>query len=451
MNLLLVLTAAVVTLLLVTLILVRYRRDRIAALAAILFLALQFGFSLQNLGAFGPLRFVIIGACGYLVIIVLIRRTKDLSGGRGILWLFMAYFALLYLVTVINLQKSNLDLYTGILISGLGAALIFAVMTAAERRIALNGIVWMAVGEALYSIIELVFHLPPIWGRGSDIDGAISGSSHNQFVFSLIRSQATLGNPLPLALLLLVAIALIVRGYGFARRPAQILCVIALIIGIFAAGSRSAMMLTLLLLLFSTQNRAWKAVAVGGSAVIVLLTVAGASGFFNSDFFTGFINGSSVTHRFGSLSAIPALLTLQSPLQAFFGNGYFSADSIYSSGLLGDSHFRAVDNQFVLSIIEGGLVLLAVLVVLCVLALRAGKNCRPALLAIIFFFMTFDLLAWPVSTALFGVFIGLGHAESTGKTGTASGSGAARNSRRTVDTAPVVPAAGGLVGYEPID
>jgi hypothetical protein len=417
---------------LATIVLFTVRRDRLAGIAGVVFISVQVLIPVQNVGAFGPLKYAVLASCAYLVLMVMLRRRSDLRGGP-VLLTFVGYFALLLLTTFTNPESSNMSLYQGVLVSGLGAALLFATMNIDERRLALRGIVAIAAAQSAYALVELAAGLPAIWGRSMAASGAIASGGYNQIVDGLVRSQGTLGNPLVLALLLLVALALVITGHGPTSRSAKVAASLLLIAGCFAAGSRSALVIALLFVLFATQRRVWKAVVIGGLGVSILLLVAGVAGFFSSDVFVRFISGSSVTHRAGALDAIPRLLQLQDFGAIAFGNGYFSAYSVFARGLLQAGGFRAVDNQFVLTMVEGGLVGVALLVVLCGTLLLRPSQYRLAAISVIFFFFTFDVLAWPFGIALFGAFIGLaaGHRAKRHESDVPEDGAAAQDTRAT--------------------
>ncbi|MBF4633029.1 hypothetical protein ITJ38_01280 [Agreia pratensis] len=396
-----------------TVVLFTISRDRVAGIAGIAFMAAQIAVAIQNVGGNNVLKYAVLGFCLYLVIVVVLRRGSDLPRGP-ILILFAAYLALLLLSSLVHPDRSNLSLYSGILISGLGAALIFAVMTSAERQWAVKGIIVIASLEAVYALLELAVGLPAIWGRALTADGAIESGGYNQIVSGLVRSQGTLGNPLTLALLLLFAIGFVVRGHGPTKLGSRAIVVTLLMAGCFASGSRSALFIGFLLIIFARQNRRWKTIFAGVASLAVIVLFAAATGFFQSAIVVRFVSGSSVTHRSGALDAVPGLLSLQNPLSVLLGNGYFSAYTLFGEGLLQEGHFYAVDNQLVMTLVEGGLVTLAVLIALCAMVWIALPANRPACFALLAFFITFDVLSWPFGVALFGLIVGLGASSQKG-------------------------------------
>jgi hypothetical protein len=383
------------------------RQDRVAAIAGVLFIGLQVLIPIQNVGDFGSLKYIALAICLYLVLIVVLRRSKDFALGSAPMLLFAAYFGLLLITSVAHTATSDLTLYLGILISGLGAATLFSAMNEAERRIALRSLIAIAGAQALYSLAEVIFGLPAIWGRSLTDSGAIAAGGYNQILSGLVRSQGTVGNPLPLALLLLLAVALVLAGHGPMRGLGRNALLVLLIAGCVASGSRSALVVALIFILFGTQRRPWKSLVIGGAGSALILLVAAAAGFFSSDVYLRFQNGSSVSHRSGALESVPRLIENQELITNLFGNGYFSAYSVYAKGLLQRGNFFAVDNQFVMTLVEGGLVTLAVLVALCISMLKLGRHYRMGIIALVLFFATFDLMAWPIGAALFGMMVGL--------------------------------------------
>lgn len=383
-------------------------KERIAGVAGCLSLALMVIVPVQNVSSYGPLKYGVLAAVALLTVVTLMRRPDALKGRRPGLWLLVAYFALLALGTPNSMDPGAWALLTGAAVAGLGVAVPFAAMSYVERRRSLSFIVGLASAQALYALMELVLKLPPLWGYASIKASGDPNIMYNQIFSGIVRAQGTLGHPLPLALLMLVGIALVVRGGGPRNGLVRGLVLVLLVAGCFVAGSRSALTLALVGLCFGFGRVPWKSLIVGGYLLGLGILIAIANGFRESDLYQRFANGSSVSHRTGALEAVPGLLTQQDPARLLFGNGYFSAYQLFRQGLLQVGNFFAVDNQFVMTLVEAGLVGLVVLGAIIVLATRRlGRDARLGFLAVVAFFLTFDVLSWPSGMALFAAFVGL--------------------------------------------
>ncbi|MFF2296851.1 hypothetical protein [Arthrobacter sp. NPDC058127] len=402
------LTLGVIGAVLATMVFWMVPTDRIAGFsgsAAVVILVL---IPVQNIAAYGNLKYITLGAVAALVVITWARRFRSLAGRPKGLWLFLVYFGLLAAATPRSIEPSSFSLLLGVVIAGLGPALLFAMMNRAERKGSINFVVALAALEAAYSLFELATHPSPIWGYASVTASGDPSIMYNQIVSGLIRSQGTLAHPLPLALLLLVALALLVRGAGPKNGLLKVCTGVLLFAGCFAAGSRSALAVATVLVFLGVGKRLWKALVVGIPLLTIVVLIAICAGFLESDVYRRFIESSSLSHRGGAVDAVPGLLHNQDLLATVFGNGYFSAYQLFRAGLLQVGDFFAVDNQFVMTLAEGGLITLAVLVTLILLALkRIHRSYRLGLLSVVVFFVSFDVLSWPSGIALFGVFLGL--------------------------------------------
>lgn len=279
-----------------------------------------------------------------------------------------------------------------------------------ERRRLTAALIVLAVAQAFYAVFETVTNAAPLWaGAAVDVSEGPPTRLASELIPGLLRAQGTLGHPLPLALLLLVAIGLVLR-YPFARRWARPVLLVALFTGVAVSGSRSALVVGVLLLLFAPGRDRWVAAARGVYLAAVSVAVAAVSGLLTTDSGVGqaFSESGSFTHRAGALAAIERLLTRQDDVTVLIGNGWRSAQRVFDSGLLQQDRFFAVDNQWVTLLVTAGLAGVAVFAALTVVTIvRAGADLRPAVVALFATFFVYDLLLWPGSWALLALFIGL--------------------------------------------
>lgn len=403
-----VLTLGVIGACLSALVFVALPRERLALFSGVAVFTLLILIPVQNVAIFGNLKYVVLGMVAALAIGTLLRRRESFEVRPRGLWLFVAYFAVIALATPRSLEPASWNLYFGILIAGIAPAIIFAMMSTDERNAALKWIVGLASLESAYAIFEMLARPKPLWGYASITSSGDPNLMHNQIVTTLIRAQGTMGHPLPLALLLLVALALVIRGIGPSGRLAKALLVAVLFVGCFAAGSRSALAVAVLLVFLGIGRQRMKAIAVGGYLLGLSLLYAFSLGAFESEAFERFTGSDSVSHRAGALDAVPGLLEKQDLFSTVFGNGYFSAYQLFRAGFLQRGHFFAIDNQFVMTLVEGGLLGLAALAVLIFVAMKKiDPAIRLGFLSVVAFFLTFDVLSWPSGMVLFATFVGL--------------------------------------------
>jgi hypothetical protein len=272
------------------------------------------------------------------------------------------------------------------------------------RRRTLRFVVVLGAAEALLALAEPLLGAPQLWAPAKINAEGIAKTLPNALLPDLVRAQGTLGHPLTLAVLLLVAVALLVRNAAGLRRGVRIGLGVVLGAGLLASGSRSSLLLAALLaVVFVPRWRIGRRAVVLGGAVIAVVVVAGV---LASPVLAGWASTGSTTHRLGALEAVPSLLG-QPPIRLLLGNGWASSSRVFDQGLLQKDGLKAVDEQFVLMLVQGGLLALAALVALLVLAVRgAGRALLPAVLAIGATMLVFDVLAWPSAAALAALLVG---------------------------------------------
>jgi hypothetical protein len=91
-----------------------------------------------------------------------------------------------------------------------------------------------------------------------------------------------------------------------------------------------------------------------------------------------------------------------------FGNGFLSTGRVFDLGLLQDDGFAVVDNQLVLTLSQGGVVcLLLLLAVAGTALLHAGPALRPAVLTVLVALLVTDTLVSPPAACLTLLVLGL--------------------------------------------
>lgn len=340
-------------------------------------------------------------AAGALVIGVALVSPRRASGVATPLLLLGAFFAVMVAVTLTQVPEARLLVLR---ISLIGLAFGFAASRLRVRDIGvvLDGLVLLAVGEALLGAVEFFVTGTPIpWGRRIADDGTFFDDSNKLLGGETIRAQGTTEHPIPYSVV--VGVGLVALGARWTRHAAALRIVIVgvLGLGLVLSGTRSTLLaigVGLAYLVFSSDaaSRALRvtAVVLGGvvGAIAFFPTLVGAVGTLMAS--------GSYENRAGALESVPRLLG-QSLRKVLLGNGVGSELGLYADGLLPQTGFLNLDNQLVTSLATTGLLgvglLIAVFVVAFVRAPRAGRALIIVMATMLF---SFDYLAWNNMTAL---------------------------------------------------
>lgn len=339
-----------------------------------------------------------------LLVLAGVRRPAIFRIPRAVALPLTLFFVLLAVRTYQHDDPKAWNFYLVMLVTLCSGVFFGCGMNAAELRAVKRFLIWAGVLLSCYAVFEAYTGAAPLYGQPVDQNGnAVTYES--QIISGAIRAQATLGHPLVLAFLLTFALILVVRELGpGSRRNVAFLIIMA---GIVATGSRSAIAVTCVLILVG----AWRRFSLGRTVVVLGVVVAGlyVTGFFGSGVVTKLMSGGSYVHRMGSVQAVPDLLSRQSGANAFFGNGFDSALRIAADGLLPSiSTFHAVDDQFVTTLIEGGVFAVVLLVLTIFAAFRRGDlTARLLMVATVVMFFSFDVFYWASCTTLFALAVGM--------------------------------------------
>jgi hypothetical protein len=221
------------------------------------------------------------------------------------------------------------------------------------------------------------------------------------------RVDGTMGHPLLLALLVNLSFAIVVRASYVRRRRLVIMSI--LVAGILITGSRSAAAIALLLVLFGTVRRFTLGRLAGRALLAVgLLVLAINAGVLQSGVVDRFTASGSLSHRQGAFSSVPVLFHEQSLSYLLFGNGWAGPQTLFDRGLLQTDYFRAVDNQWVATIVSSGLVGLALISFAMYRAVRhADTDQRVLWLTFLVEWFVFDALWWTPGLLACGVLLGV--------------------------------------------
>lgn len=263
----------------------------------------------------------------------------------------------------------------------------------------------IAVAQAALGLFELAFLEQPLWRGGRILASGQSIAMRNELIPSMSRVQGTLGHPLPYAFTLILGCALLMRSTD-GRTLGKALVWVLLAAGAIASGSRNAIVLfvivTVLGLIKPRQvGRVGFAafVAVAGSVVALPFIVEQIERLSGSG---------SVFHRVGALESIERLIYARNLPSSVFGDGSASTPRLFSTGMLQTDGLEAVDNQYVLTLAQEGIVGLAILLFILVIAFRrADAVLKLLLFAVLAECMIFDLLSWPSMAIYAWVFVGM--------------------------------------------
>jgi hypothetical protein len=333
------------------------------------------------------------------------RPRPTLAGAAG-----TALVLLLVVVTASSPDRAALLRLAPFVVASGPLLLLAAGQDRVGRTRTLRLVVVLAAVESVLALVEPLLASPQLWAPAKITAAGVAKTLANPLLPDLVRSQGTLGHPLTLGVLLLVAFALLVRNAaGLPVRP-RIAAAVVLLGGLAVSGSRSSLFIAVLLGVVLVPRWRFGRRTVIALAVAVVAVVGGA--VLAAPVLARWAASGSTTHRLGALDAVPGLLH-QPPLRLLLGNGWASSNRIFDQGLLQNDGLKAVDEQFVLMLSQGGLLGLALLVLLLVLAVRhAGRALLPALLAVVVTMLVFDMLAWPSAAGLVALLVGCSSARS---------------------------------------
>lgn len=396
----LALLAAVVP---VALVLATYRNERIVALVAATSLVAVAVFPMHLVPS--AIRFAEIGWLLLTVAVVRLRRPARTDAVAMIL--LLAYLAGTWYAT------------SGSMIEGAGFQLLMHAVTLLafvvfgsdanpdERRVIYRTLVVVAVLESLYALYEFATQPDVLWA--SPVPEAMASGGPrlpHEVLDGAVRSQGTFGHPLLLAFFLLAALAVALRA-DYKRSINRTVVILILLAGLGASGSRSALVVAIALLAFTVGVKRfsfWRGVIVSG----IILAIAAASSFFTSDTYRRFTEGGSLSHRLETIDVADRLMNLRESTQVWFGDGWYSIESLAARGLLQSDGFVAIDNQWVALLAVSGVVGLAVWIILLLRAMRlADGPSRLALAAVVAMFFAFDALQFPATCAVAALLLGV--------------------------------------------
>lgn len=333
----------------------------------------------------------------------LARATQRPPRGRV---LVVGFFALLVPASLFGPDKGAIKFLALTAIAALPAFFLGGQLDRARLRTIALVLLALGIAESGLAVIEPFAFPGHLWVSAPvDIDGMIK-TLKNPFFGGYQRSQGTFGHPLALGILLVIAFALLIRVLSDMKLPVRLAGGAALVVGLLFTGDRSCLLAALLIFIAGTRLTSARVfislgVALAGTLFVVAANTVGGSTVSN------FASSGSYLHRVSAYGLIWRLMSTQPLAAAFGGNGFGSTQRLFDKGMLQTDGFNVVDNQFVLTQAQGGILALAALVVLALLAIRyARPQLRPVILFAIAVSVIFDWMSWPSASALIFTLMG---------------------------------------------
>ncbi len=274
--------------------------------------------------------------------------------------------------------------------------------TRADSKAVLRWVVLLALVEVAVAALQVVAKLKLPWEQLTKISGnEILGGDW-------VRGPGTMGHPLPMVFLLVIACVVLLRDREWLPVIPRAIAFGVLGLGVALAGSRSGALILIALVIFASARRLNISTWVFGlltTAVGLVLVVM--SGFFESQAFEKIMASGSVYHRQGALESFGRLFNDQGAKEVFLGNGYSGVPKAFELGLLQSDGFNTVDNQFIALIATAGLLGFAAFAVLLWKAFSSASDAlRLIILAGAAMFFIFDVLLWTSSSLLLMMALG---------------------------------------------
>lgn len=271
-----------------------------------------------------------------------------------------------------------------------------------------RGLISIGTLHVLLGATEFATKSPLIWGYNSFADGSLARYANPFFGGQVYRIQSTMGHPIPLGVLIAVALILLVASRREFGGFYKFFCGAVLLGGLFLNGSRGALVAVvcgLLYLMFfagSSRSKGRNLILLGLTGCVVLLADLGLRTLVGD-----FVESGSYTNRLGALEAVPGLMSRNS-MDVLFGAGFGSENLLFNEGYLQQNGFNIVDNQLVTTLATYGIFGVGILVTMTLVAfVRAKPTVKAVLVLMVAMMFSFDYFRWPETFSLFFLFLGL--------------------------------------------
>ena len=266
---------------------------------------------------------------------------------------------------------------------------VVSTFDAQDIRQLFTGVIIVCGIQLAFAVAETFLRLPAPRGYGTR-----SGSTFDTNVLLpwTGRAPGTFGHAIPLGMYLMVALLLVAFQMRSWRRWLRAVLVAAFAFGILLSGTRSALLSGFLALVvglcskeLTKKHLAWRLTAC--IAALVFGAFVGISELLAT---LGLQDTGSLNHRLAAIDALDKLYGRSVP-ELLFGSGAGSVPHLFELGLLQTDNFTAIDNQLVTLFAVGGIVGTAAVIRAVVSGYRrVPSGTRPAVLAMVFMFFSFD-------------------------------------------------------------
>lgn len=333
----------------------------------------------------------------FLLLAVLSRRPRIQYG------LPVIVLAVLLLVISVSTQigspsniATGMSLYLIVWLSFVVGTTFGAVEFAQFAR----GLIVLCVIQSLLIAREMGGEPPLPWGRATKADVGELVYEQTFLPFGFFRVEGMIGHPLPLGAFILLALILLLAGWGASKPMYRLVLSLPLIVSFVAAGSRSQAGVAIILLVIGAVGLArgrWR--FFSATWILGCVFAAGWLVWPSLNSTIDSLNASgSFTNRAGAASSIPGLLQ-RTGLEFWIGSGFGSEVGLRTRGLLQQNDFGVVDNQFVTILATAGLIgVIAFSIFLITLAGRVRRSSTGLALLVLLTIIvaTFDYVKWPV-------------------------------------------------------
>jgi hypothetical protein len=331
----------------------------------------------------GAIQIVVMLALAACLAIAYFRTPDRKRADSPVVWLY-ALIGMVSAAATLAAQTPDW-FYGGIFVLSATVMAVGTSLSAQARRSVERVIVVTGVVLAVVSILETFVFNDLIWFE------LRQGQSAHAFIAGAVRAEATIGHPIVLGFVLLSSMLLILTTTRLSSLMVLALSVLGL--GIVATGSASVAAVGVLAVALSLWTR-WSAssrsLAFVGGAIVLLL-----SGGVIWETISAELSEVNAGHRLASVSAVPQLLLNQPIPIAVFGNGWGSNETVFANGLIRQSLSTAIDNQWITTLAQSGLIgVLLLLGFVVVSVARTRRRSMPLVLSGVAMFFSFDIFLW---------------------------------------------------------
>lgn len=339
------------------------------------------------------------GAIGLLAVAAVLPGAPVRRRGGVVVGLTATSFGLALVTTAVGYPEAiGLTVRVGLL--AVGAAWCLLRVTETDLRVLGVGVVVLGLLEVALGLVEFVTGDPVPWGlRHRDVNAYVLVNT--LLPGGLERVQGTLGHPIPYGVVLCVAFVVTITARRRVPGPVRVLVGSALVAGMLLSGSRSIVLAAVLavavLIVSATEGRGVVRAAAALLGVVVVVVVFVDELGVASD---RFLSSGSYENRAGTLRSVPRLLG-RPFAEVLFGSGVGTVERLYDEGLFPQDGFWVLDNQLVTTLATQGVIGVALMIAVLVVALTTRDPLARALCAVfVGMLVTFDYVFWPSMTVL---------------------------------------------------